>query len=1659
MEPASESARARQAADILHARLEAARRELLDLTARNRLLNTPRRVARTTRLDIVDERSEDIFRLLVNESRAMSFEPRPADDERGAAPDASAMPRTRSAPTPSPSAGAVTDESSPWRTMGDLAGDDVGDLVETPEGVLEQPASHGGAPPPGDPLPHHVDAFLQTTLTSEKLQTRLLRIATEARIFQEEQGVNTLYLALGFLRWYENDASNEPRDAPLLLVPVELSRRSAGSRFQIRWSGDDPATNLSLQVKLREFGLSLPNVPEIDDLSPAAYFDAVRMAIRSQKRWEVLENDAVLWFFSFSKLLMYRDLDPKSWPGERQLEQRPLVRSLLVEGFRHEPPVVPEGERIDRMVPALDTIHVLDADSSQAEVVEEVKRGRNLVVQGPPGTGKSQTIGNIIAAVVHAGKRVLFVAEKMAALEVVKRRLEHIGLGDLCLELHSNKARKRDVLEQLARAMDLARPVLAGVEENARELERTRRTLDEHADAMHTPDTPSMLTPFRAVGELVRLRAEGLPPPDFQLPDAATWSPVDRDERTRHVADLAEHVRAMTSASSGTGVTPVALDSSGTGVSPVATHPWRGVCLDVSLPDDRRRLVPEIESARRVVDQAAAEAGVLAGLLRVTIGGTPGDHHQLAALARRVVAAPREMDAEALTDPVWENQRAAITDLVKQGFVLTDARTRLSGVAAEVAWDADLSEARRNFAATGRSLFRFLSPRYRRAVGALRGVLAGPMPGGFDARLALFDALIAARKARQHIAASADLGARAFGAQWRGEQSDWSLLASIERWDAECLADKTIPRTFRHLPRRVKDRRAVSDAADRVSQATGEATERLGAVFEAVKLDLGAAFGEGLASVTDLPLSEASSRLAQWLTDPDGITRWIGWRLRSWRSDELGVAAMRDRLADGRLAPDHAVDMLQACCCEAALRRMLRARPALASFDGLSHERVLARFRQLDLERLHLARRQVAMEHYRQIPRGEGDIGELGVIKRELNKRRRHLPVRQLLKQAGNAASRLKPVFMMSPMSIAQYLEPGSIFFDVLVIDEASQVRPVEALGAAARAEQMVVVGDDRQLPPTSFFSRTLDDVETDDDAPVAGDLESVLGLCKSCNMSERMLRWHYRSRHHSLIAVSNREFYENRLYVVPSPSDAGPATGVRLHHVADGVYERAGSRTNPVEARRVAEHVIRHAETAPHLTLGVGAFSVQQRDAILDELERLRRARPDLEPFFATGSAEPFFVKNLENIQGDERDVILISVGYGRDASGYMAMSFGPLSNEGGERRLNVLITRARTRCEVFSSITDDDIDLNRATGAGPRAFKAFLRYARTGVLGVETVGGQGHHSPFEESVARAIASQGYQVEPQVGVAGFFIDLAVRDPDQPGRFLLGIECDGAAYHSARSTRDRDRLRQQVLEDRGWRIHRIWSTDWFNRPQEELRRVVAAIEQARVERGRSVEPTSGSTDAVEIEREESPDAEADADDAEGTPAAIAAPYEEAAFTVGTRMAIHEMSPAALSKWVERVVQIESPVHPDIVAQRLAQLWGMQRTGSRIQRAVETAIIVALGRGAIAQDGGFLFRASGGPVAPRTRANVSLASLRKPEMLPPAEIRACLLALIEHHVGASHDEAIRAAARELGFRSTSEGLRLTIEREIAQLVSAGRLREAQGRLYAPPEQDV
>jgi very-short-patch-repair endonuclease len=679
------------------------------------------------------------------------------------------------------------------------------------------------------------------------------------------------------------------------------------------------------------------------------------------------------------------------------------------------------------------------------------------------------------------------------------------------------------------------------------------------------------------------------------------------------------------------------------------------------------------------------------------------------------------------------------------------------------------------------------------------------------------------------------------------------------------------------------------------------------------------------------------------------------------------------------------------------------------------------------------------------------------VLLGELERKRGHRPIRKLLKDAGSVIQAIKPVFMMSPLSVAQFLDPGAVEFDLLVIDEASQVQPVDALGAFARARQHVVVGDAKQLPPTRFFNRLTGNEDeaavSEEEMPAAQaqDVESILGLCCARGLPQTMLRWHYRSRHHTLIAVSNREFYEDKLFIVPSPLRHAEGLGLVFRFVEGGVYDRGGSATNRVEARAVCRAVLEHTRRSPNLSLGVAAFSVRQQQAILDELELLRREQPELEDFIHAHPHEPFFVKNLENVQGDERDVIFISVGYGPDASGYVAMNFGPLSAEGGERRLNVLISRAKLRCEVFASLRAEDIDLARASGRGVRAFKTFLQFAETGRLAAPAQSVGEEMSPFEEAVRRAVEGLGFEVHPQVGVAGFFVDLGVVDPERPGRYVLGIECDGATYHSARSARDRDRLRQAVLEDHGWIIHRIWSTDWFQRPDEQLRKVSAAIEQARMRPAthpvRPPQVVENADEEPAIEREEEAKVEADE---------LSAPYVEAAFPVPANIAPHELPPSQMADVVFRIVEAEGPIHEDEITARVRDLWGLGRAGSRVQDSVARAVRRLLTSQRCRREDSCLF-IDGAAVPVRCRVTVGSQSLRKPDLLPPQEVRAAIEKVIAAHHCASVADIVRTVSRLLGFQATSAALRAVIGKQIERLAKSGRIRESDGlyRLCADP----
>ena len=509
----------------------------------------------------------------------------------------------------------------------------------------------------------------------------------------------------------------------------------------------------------------------------------------------------------------------------------------------------------------------------------------------------------------------------------------------------------------------------------------------------------------------------------------------------------------------------------------------------------------------------------------------------------------------------------------------------------------------------------------------------------------------------------------------------------------------------------------------------------------------------------------------------------------------------------------------------------------MSEFIGDLHEKKIARFSDLDklVLRENAHRLIYKLEQTKPLIVGGASRGsEAGILLGEIGRKRGHMPIRRLLNQCGRLIQSIKPCFMMSPLSLAQFLEPQSIKFDVVLFDEASQVRPEDALGSLLRGRQLVVMGDSRQLPPTTFFDGVVAGTEEDEQQTseaIVSEVESILHQCKR-SFPTKTLRWHYRSHHQSLIAVSNREFYDNKLLIFPSAVDKSETLGLSFVLLPGTVYDRGKSSVNRQEAKEVAKAAVDHFRNYPSKSLGVGAFNIRQQQAILEEIELQLIENREMEDFFHSGRHEHFFVKNLETIQGDERDVIFISVGFGFDENHKLSLNFGPLNQAGGERRLNVLITRAREKCVVFANFRSSDLQTDGNSPFGVKALKTFLSYAEERTFPEEESRIEDSDSPFEDSVFEFLRDHGYEVKKQVGSASFRIDLAVVDPMSKGAYLVGIECDGQKYHSSPVARDRDRLRQQISEGLGWHIIRIWSTDWYRNRADCERRLLKAVKEA-----------------------------------------------------------------------------------------------------------------------------------------------------------------------------------------------------------------------------------
>jgi hypothetical protein len=714
----------------------------------------------------------------------------------------------------------------------------------------------------------------------------------------------------------------------------------------------------------------------------------------------------------------------------------------------------------------------------------------------------------------------------------------------------------------------------------------------------------------------------------------------------------------------------------------------------------------------------------------------------------------------------------------------------------------------------------------------------------------------------------------------------------------------------------------------------------------------------------------------------------------------------------------------------------------LRDYRADDRDALVTRFRQLDTELVANAHAAVVKACADRRPKTI--VGDAGHIRREAEKKTRHIPVRDLLERAGAVAQQLKPCFMMSPLAVSQYLPP-SLKFDVVIFDEASQVAPWDAANCIYRGNQLIVAGDEKQLPPTAFFDAAQDELDDSETDELLEEFESVLKACKGAGaMTALPLSWHYRSRHEDLITFSNVRFYDGLLNTFPGARFEAQDLGVESYLVP-GVYDRGGKRDNVIEARQVVDRVVHHYRSNPGLSVGVVTLSVAQADAVEREIERRAEEDRSLEPLLERGDRlGGFFVKNLENVQGDERDVIILSVGYGPDETGRVTMNFGPLTKKGGWRRLNVAVTRARQRVEVVTSLTHGQIAAG--TNESHAALRDYLHFAARGpeALAIDLGGSLGDaESPFEEDVLAVIRSLGYEAVPQVGTAGYRIDIGVRHPDIPGEYVLGVECDGAAYHSAQAARDRDRLRQSVLEGLGWRIHRIWGISWWRDRRGQTERLRSAIEDAI--RGGPPAPVVVPVVVPEVVVEDF--------DVEARPA-WAQPYER--FLNGRRNVTHELHSVEarpqIRSWIEHLLIVEAPIHEDLLLQRFREDFSVGRLGSRIRANVLDVLAKAQPQGQIVQHarGFWSHRPSNVVRVPHDEFTV-----RAVEHVSPREVRYAVSHLVEDAGSVREEELVDAVRRTFRWARSTPEVVAAVQTEVEILVARGVLSRVDDRLRVRP----
>lgn len=1507
--------------------------------------------------------------------------------------------------------------------------------------------------PESDPVINFVNSELTQKrlrfyLSENDLGKALTHLYRSSRTSIEENGANTLYLALGLLKWYETPSSERPRYAPILLLPVEIIRKSAAKGYVIRSREEETMMNITLLEMLRQnFGITVPGLDPLptdeSGVNVKLIYSIIRNCIKNQRKWDV-EEQAILGIFSFNKFIMWNDIHNNA----DKLVQNKIVSSLINGKIEWEAATEEiDATDMDKQLSPTDIVLPIIADSSQLEAIYEAVHDKTFILHGPPGTGKSQTITNIIANALYKGKRVLFVAEKMAALSVVQNRLAAIGLAPFCLEIHSNKTKKSAVISQLKETTEIIKQTPP--EEFKKEAERLlnlRAELNQYIEALHK-EYPFGLSLYDAITRHQSLAdAESC----FDIP-LSYLDTLNRDTFTQWEDAIETLVRTANACG----------------------HPYQHPLTGISITEyssaikDKATLL--LNGFIELLIAIQQKSSIFSEILKNTdVHPTRKDFQTVADICRKLLDIP-ELTPGLLTLPMLNETLEEYREVVIHGRKRDEQRKKIEAGFTEEILQVN---AKAMLAEWNRVSAQWFFPRYfgQRKIRKVINIHA-LKPIETEAIKPLLHRIIQYQAEAEAVQKYAGQLPALFGRF--GKNEDWTTIEQIIN---EMGALHSLLLIY------AKDIAVVSQIKNSLSLQLTEGiqtfrelhahslhdlyqlSDSLVDIERQLSGSLGIALDALYADSADW-INNALTQARTWKENLDKLKDWYQWLQAYQMLYKVGLGFIATEYKEKNIPTERLADNFYKSFYQAAIHYIIAKEPTLELFNGKIFNDIIAKYKQISSQFEATTKRELFARLASNIPSFTHEAiqsSEVGILQKNIRNNARGISIRKLFDQIPTLLLRMCPCMLMSPLSVAQFIGTDADKFDLIVFDEASQMPTYEAVGAIARGKNVIIVGDPKQMPPTSFFSVNM----VDEDNIEMEDLESILDDCLALSIPSKYLLWHYRSKHESLIAFSNSEYYDNKLMTFPSPDNI--ESKVRMVAI-NGYYDKGKSRQNRAEAQAVVDEIERRlrSEELRKKSIGVVTFSVVQQTLIEDLLSDLFIFHPELETL-ALECEEPLFIKNLENVQGDERDVILFSVGYGPDSEGRVSMNFGPLNRVGGERRLNVAVSRARYEMIIFSTLRSDMIDLNRTSAVGVAGLKRFLEYAEKGTRSViSSSASQSSEAvvSIEKIIADKLRTLGYTVHTNIGCSGYKIDLGIVDTQNSSNYLLGIICDGKNYKRTKTARDREIVQNNVLKALGWNIHRIWTMDWWEKPEE----VIASIEEAVTKRKEEEKNIATTKEEKEVEETVVKELEEVVDTGtlllKSSPSSKTIPTMPVSVEPVNIAAIPEQeyknttitpyryssddfflpkSDSILIGQIQKIMDNEAPVSKALLCKKILTEWGISRLGPRLEARLET-FFHTLNIYRTEHDGLAFFWKDENQC--RTYANYRPLSGRDATDLSPEEVANAIRQILTDSISLPMTDLVKACAQTFGFARMGTNIDAAMKRGI---------REAVKRNYAQTE---